>query len=192
MIKLLFCAIEITEKAFYIVNSVVDIIFSVLLATFYTVLLGARETKLFVFLSACLFLVYSVITLIFYIIDDTYATLWHKRYFQVRMISAIVFMALFISATINLLFEGKDFWVLLTSFSFLFANLLLTFIVVWSSQMIRIIKKQRKEIMNETRHLHIENREAVQATKVLADRPSRLDNRGLKMTEHSFHPKDEK
>ena len=182
---------ELTESTFYIVNNLIDILLSVLMATFYTVLLSARETKFFIFILACVFLVLSVVTLVFYIIDDTYATLWHKRYFQIRTIMAAVLMVLFISALINLFFEGKEIWVLMTSFSFLFANLLLTFIVIWSTQMVQVIKKQRRKEMLARKSARDEDKDIKHVTQSAVEKRTQFDKRGSR-TEHSFYPKDEK
>ncbi len=137
--------LEVEEATFYLANNIIDIVFSVLMATFYIVVLNSRESKLFLFIIACASLVFAVITLVFYIIDESYTTLWHKRYFQIRAIVAVLIAMLFISASINLFFEGKELLVLISSFGFLVANVLLTFIVIWSLQMSHAIKQARRD-----------------------------------------------
>ncbi len=186
MPKLLIFTLEVSEPTFYIVNNLIDIIFAVLMATFYTILLNARETKLFLFILACCFLVVSVVTFVYYIIDDTYVTLWHKRYFQVRMVMAAVIMVLFISALVNFFLDGKEIWVLLTSFGFLLANVLLTFIVVWSSQMVFYIKRQLRIEQMEERRLKEFEREARSVHQSALEKRSAFEKRGS----HIFYPKD--
>ena len=145
MPKLFFFTWEVEPKTFYLFNNIFDQIFAIMLATFYIFFVTSKETKFFLFIVGLLWLIFSITMLIAFIVDDSFITVYHKRYFQLRMFLAIILLVLFGSSIMGLLMEGLEIMKVFTSIWFLVAMFLLVMVFFWSMEMVNIIRKLRGE-----------------------------------------------
>lgn len=155
MAKILLCALEVEARTFYLFNNIFDQVFAIVLATFYIFFVSSRETKFFIFVVGLIWLIFSIAILIAYIVDDSFTTIYHKRYFQIRTFLSLILLVLFASSILGLLLEGLEIIRVFTSISFLFGMFLLILVFFWSIKMVRMIKSLRdreKELLAENQH----------------------------------------
>ena len=145
MAYLLVFFLETSPAVFYLVNNIFDTVFSLALSTLYIFFVASKELKLFLFIIGLFWFIFAVVILLTFIIDESFTSIHHKRYFQTRLILSATLVLLFLSSTVQLADKGLGaLSVFFESLWFLFALLVLGLVIVWSQQMVDIIRTSRE------------------------------------------------